>query len=196
MRGEETQLLGANLGAGEHEIVLPGTHSKWARLQGTVVTAFTTFMTGELYGLLTRHSILATLIRPAPEPQWAAFDRGVDVAAEAITGSGLLGVLFSARTLPLTGAMDETDVADYLSGLVIGTELASARRAWVLGPADQLWSAADPELSARYARAAIRLGWRTVHAVENAAPRGLWRTARAIGLVGAPPAQALPGVIS
>jgi 2-dehydro-3-deoxygalactonokinase len=108
----------------------------------------------------------------------------------------LLGVLFSARTLPLTGAMDETDVADYLSGLVIGTELASARRAWVLGPADQLWSAADPELSARYARAAIRLGWRAVHTVENAAPRGLWRTARAIGLVGAPPAQTFPGVIS
>lgn len=196
MRGEETQLLGADLGAGEHEIVLPGTHSKWARLQGTVVTAFTTFMTGELYALLTRHSILATLIRPASEPQWAAFDRGVDVAAEAITGTGLLGVLFSARTLPLTGAMNDTDVADYLSGLVIGTELASARRAWVLGPADQLCSAADPELSARYARAAIRLGWRTVHAVENAAPRGLWRTARAIGLVGAPPTRTFPGVVS
>jgi 2-dehydro-3-deoxygalactonokinase len=90
--------------------------------------------------------------------------------------------------------MDETDVADYLSGLVIGTELASARRAWVRGPTDQLWSSADPELSARYARAAIRLGWRTVRVVENAAPRGLWRTARAIGLVVAPPKQTFPGV--
>jgi 2-dehydro-3-deoxygalactonokinase len=196
MRGEETQLLGANLGEGDHEIVLPGTHSKWARLQGNVVTAFTTFMTGELYALLTRHSILAALIRPAPQPRRAAFDRGVDVAAEAVAGTGLLGVLFSARTLPLTGAMDETDVADYLSGLVIGTELASARRAWTLDPAGQLWSIADPELSARYGRAAIRLGWRTVHAVENAAARGLWRTARAVGLIDTPQEQTFPGVIT
>jgi 2-dehydro-3-deoxygalactonokinase len=193
MRGEETQLLGANLGEGDHEVVLPGTHSKWARLQGNVVTAFTTFMTGELYALLARHSILATLMRPAPQPRWAAFDRGVDVAAEAVAGTGLLGVLFSARTLPLTGAMDETDIADYLSGLVIGTELASARRSWVLGPADQLCSVADPELSARYARAAMRLGWHAVHAVENAAARGLWRTAHAIGLVDAPLRKTSPG---
>jgi 2-dehydro-3-deoxygalactonokinase len=77
-----------------------------------MVAGFTTFMTGELYGLLTRHSILADFIRPAARPQWAAFDRGVDIAAEAvIAGTSLLGVLFSARTLPLTGAMAETDVA-------------------------------------------------------------------------------------
>ena len=84
--------------------------------------------------LLARHSILADLIRPAAGPRWAAFDRGVDAAAEAVTAcTGLLSILFSARTLPLTGAMAGTDVADYLSGLVIGTELASARASWVRG---------------------------------------------------------------
>ena len=196
MRGEETQLLGlldAGLGAGEHDVVLPGTHSKWVRLRGSVVTGFTTFMTGELYGLLTRHSILADLIRPAPRPQWAAFDRGVDTAAEAVSaGTSLLGVLFSARTLPLTGVMAETDVADYLSGLVIGTELASVRATWAGGSGGQLWSLAGFDLSVRYRRAALRLGWRTVHAVEHAAARGLWRTARAIGLIEPSPRRAAP----
>ena len=190
IRGEETQLVGllgedTGLGSGEGDVVLPGTHSKWVRLKGSVVTDFTTYMTGELYALLSRQSILADLIHPVTRPQWAAFDRGVDVAAEAVTtGTGLLGVLFSARALPLTGAMLETDVADYLSGLVIGSELAGARASWLRGAGGQLWSLADPELSARYRRAALRLGWQTVHVLEDAAARGLWRTARAIGLTG------------
>jgi 2-dehydro-3-deoxygalactonokinase len=187
IRGEETQLaglLGAGPGTGDADVVLPGTHSKWVRLDGSVVTGFTTYMTGELYALLSRHSILADLIQPATEPQWAAFDRGVDVAAEAVSAStGLLGVLFSARTLPLTGAMAETDVADYLSGLVIGTELASARASWVRGAGSGLWSIGDTGLSVRYRRAALRLGWQSVHVLEDAAARGLWRTARAMGLI-------------
>lgn len=187
IRGEETQLvglLGAGWAAGEEDVVLPGTHSKWVRLECSVVTGFTTYMTGELYALLSRHSILADLIRPVTQPQWAAFDRGVDIAAQAVTTrAGLLSVLFSARTLPLTGALAETDVADYLSGLVIGTELASARASWVRGDGRQLWSLADASLSARYRRAALRLGWQTVHVLEDAAASGLWRTARATGLV-------------
>jgi 2-dehydro-3-deoxygalactonokinase len=185
MRGEETQLLGADLDGLEHEVVLPGTHSKWARIRGTVISGFTTFMTGEIYALLTRHSILASLSRPAPQPRWAAFDRGVDVAANAVAGVGLLGIVFSARTMALTGAIAESDVADYLSGLVIGSELASVRIGWLHSAPEQLWSFAGPHLSARYSRAALRLGWQRVHTVEHAAARGLWRTARAIGLSGA-----------
>src|SRR5699024_12284022 len=50
MRGEETQLLGAALtGLSAHPVVLPGTHSKWALLDGEVLTDFYTAMTGELY---------------------------------------------------------------------------------------------------------------------------------------------------
>jgi 2-dehydro-3-deoxygalactonokinase len=195
MRGEETQLLGADLDGREHEVVLPGTHSKWARITGTVVSGFTTFMTGEIYALLSRHSILASLSRPAPQPRWAAFDRGVDVAADAVAGVGLLGIVFSARTLPLTGAIAESDVADYLSGLLIGTELASVRVGWLHSAPDQLWSFGSPQLSARYSRAALRLGWQHVHVVEDAAARGLWRTARAIGLSAAtagPPVAGTP----
>ena len=185
MRGEETQLLGAGLAGDSQEdqvIVLPGTHSKWARLRGTVVRGFTTYLTGELFALLSRHSILASLLRPAPEPSWAAFGRGVDVAAEAAAGPGLLGILFSARALPLTGALAESEVADYLSGMIIGAELAGARATGGQAPDGQLRVIAEPALAARYERAALRLGWRTVYAIDHPAPRGLWLTAQAIGL--------------
>jgi 2-dehydro-3-deoxygalactonokinase len=185
MRGEETQLLGAGLTVGSQDdqvIVLPGTHSKWVRLHGTVVRGFSTYLTGELFALLSRHSILASLLRPAPEPSWAAFERGVGVAAEAATGPGLLGVLFSARALPLTGALAESEVADYLSGMIIGAELAGARATGGYAPDGQLRVIAEPGLAARYEHAAVRLGWRTVRAIDHTAPRGLWLTAQAIGL--------------
>lgn len=185
IRGEETQLLAAALdgGPGEKVFVLPGTHSKWARLDGTLVRGFTTYLTGELFDLLTRHSVLASLIRPAPEPSWQAFDLGVAAAGEAAGGPGLLGVLFSARALPITGAMAESDVADYLSGMVIGAELVGARASGDQEPGGQLRVVGDSALAARYGRAALRLGWRSVRTAEQAAPRGLWLTARATGLL-------------
>ena len=185
MRGEETQLLPAGLDGGPEEkvVVLPGTHSKWARLHGTVVRGFATYLTGELFALLTRHSVLASLIRPAPEPSWQAFDLGVDAAVEAAGGPGLLGVLFSARALPMTGAMAESDVADYLSGMIIGAELAGARASGDQEPGGELRVIGDSALAARYGRAALRLGWRRVRATEQAAARGLWLTAHATGLL-------------
>ena len=186
MRGEETQLLGAGLsadGAAEQVIVLPGTHSKWARLRGTVVCGFTTYLTGELFALLSEHSILANLIRPSPQPLWEAFDRGVDAAAEAAAGPGLLGILFSARALPMTGAMTESEAGDYLSGMVIGAELAGARASGDQHPGAGLPVIADPGLAARYERAARRLGWPAVRLIRDAAPHGLWLTARAAALV-------------
>lgn len=78
IRGEETQLAGAleTLAhpGGSLTVVLPGTHSKWVRVEEGVVTGFTTAMTGELYGLLTAHGILA---RTAADPvaDDAAFSR-------------------------------------------------------------------------------------------------------------------------
>src|SRR5690606_3327905 len=61
MRGEETQLVGAldvqpRIAEGT-PLVLPGTHSKWVQSHRGRITGFTTMMTGELYGLLCKHSI-------------------------------------------------------------------------------------------------------------------------------------------
>jgi 2-dehydro-3-deoxygalactonokinase len=78
MRGEETQLWGADLPAGS-VCVLPGTHAKWAWMgNGGSIGSFKTFMTGELYALLSQHSILGRLMRfGSAHP--GAFDEGVQL---------------------------------------------------------------------------------------------------------------------
>lgn len=81
MRGEEIQIWGAGLPA-QSCCVLPGTHSKWVLLgNGREVSHFRTFMTGELYGLLTQHGILGRLMDFAlararrNDHTWAMADR-------------------------------------------------------------------------------------------------------------------------
>ena len=73
MRGEEIQVFGAAavLGLRDAMMVLPGTHSKWVNLESGAILGFNTFMTGEFYGLLAQHSILAkslALAQPCAAP--------------------------------------------------------------------------------------------------------------------------------
>lgn len=122
MRGEEVQIFGAMRLAGLADglFVLPGTHSKWAVVRRGKITGFRTFMTGEVYGLLAGHSILArTLDADAPLDE-AAFRRGVARAGE---GEGLLHNTFGVRALGLFGRLSPAESASYLSGLLIGEEL-------------------------------------------------------------------------
>ena len=122
MRGEEVQIFGAMalMDVDEGVFVLPGTHNKWARVKKGRVTGFRTFMTGEFYGLLSQHSILArTLDADAPLDE-AAFVQGV---TRADNGQGLLHNAFGARTLALFERMPTQELASYLSGLLIGEEL-------------------------------------------------------------------------
>jgi 2-dehydro-3-deoxygalactonokinase len=122
MRGEEVQIFGAMQLAGlrEGRFVLPGTHSKWARVQDGRVTGFRSFMTGEFYALLSQHSILARTLNADAAFVPDAFTQGVRQAREP---GGLLHHAFSARTLSLFDRMPADALASYLSGLVIGAEL-------------------------------------------------------------------------
>jgi 2-dehydro-3-deoxygalactonokinase len=190
MRGEETQVL-AVLGSPEaYDVVLPGTHSKWVRAEGSVVGDFTTFLTGEVFALLAGDSILAALAEPPVSPAWDAFDRGVRVAAGPEGRTGPLGTVFSARALVLTGSLQGREVLDYLSGLLVGAELVAARDHWLQGPPRPLLCVGDADLSARYCRAARLVGWPDAAVHPDAAPTGLWRTAVAAGLVPVPHAPA------
>ena len=124
MRGEEVQIFGAMhlTGLRDGLFVLPGTHSKWARVDNGRVATFRTYMTGEFYSLLSQHSILAkTLDATAPFDE-AAFVQGVTLAS---VGDGLLNTAFSARTLSLFSRINAQAASSYLSGLVIGEELRS-----------------------------------------------------------------------
>jgi 2-dehydro-3-deoxygalactonokinase len=87
MRGEETQLLGA-LGvdaAGEAVVCIPGTHSKWARVSGGTVERFATFMTGELFSVVSRETILSHAVVDADEAvDTEAFKSAVVAAFETL----------------------------------------------------------------------------------------------------------------
>lgn len=124
MRGEETQLAGihAGGGAGDGLYVLPGTHNKWVWLEDRAITAFHTAMTGELYAAISGNTILLTAAATPPAPG-EAFDRGVRLAIGRAEG-GIASLLFSVRTLQVLGHMAETDAASYLSGLMIGSDVA------------------------------------------------------------------------
>lgn len=192
MRGEEVQLAGALAPAGDRPetVVLPGTHSKWVRLDGTRVTGFTTAMTGELYGLLMRDSILARLATGAPAADIsAAFVRGLQTEAERGDERGLPALLFTARPLVLAGRLDADEVADYVSGLLIGAEVRHALRGAPAG----VVALCGPPASAHCYRVALEHNGATVRVVaEGAAVRGLWGVALDAGLAVSVPAPATP----
>lgn len=128
MRGEEIQVIGALrlMHRRDGLLVLPGTHSKWVRARGGAVTRFQTFMTGELFALLARHSILGrTLDAQAPLDE-AAFVRGV---RRGLRDETLGHLLFGVRALGLFDALDPAQSSSYLSGLLIGQELRDMRPA-------------------------------------------------------------------
>ncbi len=187
MRGEETEIFGvADLGVhlGARLIVLPGSHSKWAKVEGGRVAAFKTFVTGELFQALRDHTIAGAFAKAAPaKAPGEAFALGVKRGAAASSGkakAGLLGLLFGARALPLMGALDQDDAGEYLSGLLIGAEIGEARR---LYPGEEPHVAGAETLVKRYLAAFEALGVGARAAPPRAAARGLFRIARDGGLL-------------
>ncbi|WP_337761359.1 2-dehydro-3-deoxygalactonokinase [Mycolicibacterium smegmatis] len=178
MRGEETQLVGVlDLldETGDLLVVLPGTHTKWVRIAAGQVESFTTAMTGELYGLLMEHGILARTAH-APVRDDAAFTRGLD----ADISRGISTALFGARALVLDGALEPSALPDYVSGLLIGDEIRH------LLPADRqrIVLCGKPDLCRRYAAALEHQGAHPAATLtEEAAARGLWHIAVTSGLV-------------
>jgi len=184
MRGEETQILGAvalHPELADATLILPGTHSKWARLRQGHVLGFATQMTGELFALLREHSVLSRLMAEGGgEPDWGAFGQGVAAAGEQGAAEGLLHQLFGVRALGLRGRLPQAAAADYLSGLLIGHELAIGVA--TLLPVQLLALVGEPALCRRYAEALKHFGAHGARTLDNTAPAGLWRLARELGL--------------
>lgn len=127
IRGEETELFGylSTHNLSEGTFLLPGTHNKWLRAEQRKITHFATCMTGELFALLRKHSILAsTMEDTAFKPH--AFQRGLEAARRQ--PGALLETLFSTRSLALFQHINTDETADYLSGLLIGEEFLSQLR--------------------------------------------------------------------
>lgn len=160
MRGEETQLLGLSVLLPEFSgvVCMPGTHSKWAALEGSRITRFATAMTGELYEVLRTHSVLrhsmgGELDGPGRED---GFEAGVE--AGLARPDNLLGLLFSIRAGSLLSNRQPDWCAGYLSGLLIGCEIGG-HRDWI-GDAEVPLIGAAP-LCALYVRALDKIGAKT-----------------------------------
>ncbi|KHJ54644.1 hypothetical protein LA66_08605 [Aureimonas altamirensis] len=127
MRGEETKLLG--LGRDDGLVLMPGTHTKWARLDGGFLSGFSTFMTGEIFAHLrgAPTSVLRQAVGDAPlaETSGPVFADAVRAGFEA--PERLANTAFGVRAGWLIDGTSAADGLARLSGLLIGAEIAGAR---------------------------------------------------------------------
>lgn len=173
MRGEETLIIGAALPPGVTLVIAPGTHSKWAIIQGGHIERFRTCMTGELYELLRKHSILGRFIEGDHQGRYdeGAFREGVQVGLDE---PAVLHSLFSVRTRALFEKKPRAALEAYLSGILIGSEVSGeAPRVSKEGPTFVI---GRPELGRLYQVALAAAGFKDVRLMdaEAAVANGLW----------------------
>jgi 2-dehydro-3-deoxygalactonokinase len=173
MRGEETQIMGILNAADQSYLVcLPGTHSKWVTLSNRTILSFTTFMTGEIFALLHKHSILGRDMESGSDFNKEAFLQGVTRSAES---GGLLHHLFGVRTLGLMNQLAVQASTSYLSGLLIGHEVRTA-----MPRSAHVYLIGEPSLCSCYAQAITICGGTCTLGDEDAAARGLSEIGRRI----------------
>jgi 2-dehydro-3-deoxygalactonokinase len=173
MRGEETQLLGA-LGvdaAGEAVVCMPGTHSKWVRANGGTVDRFATFMTGELFDVISRETILSHAVTGAEQAD------DIDAFRSAVTAaferpSFAANLLFQVRSGQLLYGGKPASAREKISGTLIGLELAAGLAGEV--PSTGITLVASGRLQTLYQLAfdTVSVPVRSIGA-ENAVRRGL-----------------------
>jgi 2-dehydro-3-deoxygalactonokinase len=186
IRGEETQMIGLidREPAFAGTVILPGTHSKWARIAGGAIEDFQTFMTGELFELLSEKSFLRHSVAAGAGDLSAVPDFSLAVRRTVAEGLPFLGALFSVRARQLLANVAREDNLAYLSGLIIGGEIAAARAMGSLPAGAAVRIVAAPALARAYTAALTIAGL-------NAEPRdgselvlaGLAHLARAAGLL-------------
>jgi 2-dehydro-3-deoxygalactonokinase len=176
LRGEEIELLGLiGLGHADGLAALPGTHTKWVRLDRGRVVDFFTAMSGEIFDRLTAQGLLASIIA-GEATDGAAFLDGV--ATGQARRLGLSTLLFGARARVIRGALGRADASSYIRGLLIGSEIADALAAYPdlaqanlpligSGPLSRLYAAALAAngIGSRIidSREACRRGFRALH---------------------------------
>lgn len=147
-------------GSGERAIsrptlyLLPGTHSKHLLVTGDVLTRFHTYVTGELFNLIASESLIRHSVS-TPTPANAAADTPAPSFAEGVQAAlefNLLNRLFSLRARDLLTKTSGEDNFEYLSGLMIGTELRDLKQRYA-DVVPEVILAGNSQLQSRYAAA-------------------------------------------
>lgn len=160
MRGEETQLLGARTLSPSSVYVMPGTHCKWVQADAEQIHDFRTVMTGELHHLLLQHSLVGAGL-PEQQTSSDAFAAGL---ARGIDSPAVLPQLFEVRASHVLGNLPREQVSEFLSGLLIGAEVASMRD--FIAHEQTITIVAGASLTSRYQQAFHAMG-RDVSAVPG-----------------------------
>lgn len=178
MRGEETQLVGAcqSEAIADAIFALPGTHNKWVRVSESNITSLMSSMSGEVFAALSRFGVL---VNGDQEPRLGpVFEDGVKVALKR-GGADLLSLLFVTRSRCATGQLADEDASSFLSGIIIGADVASASGAMGMHGSGPIRLIGEEGLAARYACALHLAGHESMQmSGENCARIGLtaaWR---------------------
>ncbi|MEM8787359.1 MAG: 2-dehydro-3-deoxygalactonokinase [Pseudomonadota bacterium] len=175
MRGEETQIAGllTEMPGFEGVIALPGTHTKWVQIVGGEIFHFASYMTGELYALLSRQSVLRHSVGHGGLDDAAFIDALGDTLSHP---ERVAAKLFGLRAAHLLAGEDPAQASARLSGYLLGLELAGARPYWLgqpialvaAGAAAHRYCLALDTLGAAYTRhdpdACVRAGLTATHA--------------------------------
>jgi 2-dehydro-3-deoxygalactonokinase len=137
-------------------------------------------MTGEIFAAARDHTILGRLMHDS-RPSDAAFAKGVALGAWPGAPGALLSRLFAVRTAGLFADLQAEELSDYLSGLLIGAEMADA----VTADRHPVGIIASEPLADRYHAAADILGVRADIVSSDCIAMGYVAIARAAGLIGA-----------
>jgi 2-dehydro-3-deoxygalactonokinase len=181
IRGEETQICGllTQLKLGRHVLCLPGTHSKWVGVDGQRIETLFTAMTGEVFQLLSEHSLLGRMMNRHALYDPAAFKEGIGRARQP---GGLLHHLFGVRTRGLLSGLTADQSASYLSGILLGHEISSAPTAALT----EVHLIGAPMLLQAYSQALQEFGIEVQVHAEGLAAQGIYVLATHRGLSAAP----------
>lgn len=165
MRGEEVQLLGLlqlapSLQQGRKLVCLPGTHTKWVWLEDGEIRHFRTSMTGELFALLTQHSVLLQQVDPEQAFCTESFQRGCQQIS-GTKGTHWLHQLFTVRTEQLFSGLTPVQASAYLSGLLVGADVQGWQANEPCASLDcDILLAGNPRLNHCYREALTMAGFR------------------------------------
>ena len=161
MRGEEMQMIGlaeqlSSHGTGDSICIITGTHSKHICVENNNITGLETYMTGEIFQLMSQYSVLNDCVadisnyKSLSGSQAEAFEKGV----AGSVASNFLNIAFSTRVNHLFQRYSKTENSFYLSGLLIGTELGGLQKS----RSTCIMLASEEPLLILYKKALILLG--------------------------------------
>ena len=129
MRGEETQIAGflhdnPNFNG---SICLPGTHSKWVQIENGHIINFKTFMTGELFEIISKNSVLIHSVTSNKIKK----NELIMAVDEIFKKPEIFGnALFQLRADDLINSRGSEIYKSKLSGYLLGLELLGSLEFW------------------------------------------------------------------